>query len=64
MNTRYRVVVEGDEQSNYSAYSPDVPGVVATGPTRESCVAELHSAIAFHREGSATSTSVPAAPSR
>jgi len=61
MNHPYRVVIEGDEQTNFSAYSPEVPGVVATGSTSESCVAELHSAIAFHREGSAVSTSVPAA---
>jgi len=64
MNTRYRVVIEGDEQTNYSAYSPDVPGVVATGPTRESCVAELHSAIAFHREGNAPAIALPAARAR
>ena len=35
MNHPYRVVIEGDEQTNFSAYSPDVPGVVATGSTSE-----------------------------
>jgi len=29
----YVVVFEGDEQAGYSAYSPDLPGVVAAGDT-------------------------------
>ncbi|WP_243418022.1 type II toxin-antitoxin system HicB family antitoxin [Actinomycetospora cinnamomea] len=28
------VVFEGDEASGYSAYSPDLPGVIAAGDTR------------------------------
>ena len=32
--TGYVVVFEGDEVSGYSAYSPDLPGVVAAGATR------------------------------
>ena len=39
---RYLVIVE-EADGNYSAYSPDLPGCVATGRTRE--------AIAFHLEG-------------
>ena len=31
----YVVVFEGDDESGYSAYSPDLPGVVAAGDTRE-----------------------------
>jgi predicted RNase H-like HicB family nuclease len=50
MNSLYRIVVEGDDSSNYSAYSPDVPGVVATGDTREECERELRAAIEFHLE--------------
>jgi predicted RNase H-like HicB family nuclease len=31
----YVVVFEGDDESGYSAYSPDLPGVVAAGATRQ-----------------------------
>jgi predicted RNase H-like HicB family nuclease len=27
------VVFEGDDETGYSAYAPDLPGVVAAGPT-------------------------------
>jgi predicted RNase H-like HicB family nuclease len=47
----HRIIVEGDDGSNYSAYSPDVPGVVATGATREECEREIQEAIRFHLEG-------------
>jgi len=30
----YVVVFEGDDEAGYSAYSPDLPGVVAAGATR------------------------------
>lgn len=48
---RYLIIVEGDSASNFSAYSPDVPGVAATGPTREDCEREMRDAIEFHLEG-------------
>lgn len=48
---RHRIVIEGDDSTNYSAYSPDVPGVVATGATREECEREMREAIGFHLEG-------------
>jgi len=32
--TGYLVIFEGDDEDGYSAYSPDVPGVVAAGATR------------------------------
>jgi predicted RNase H-like HicB family nuclease len=51
MSTRYLIVVEGDESTNYSAYSPDLPGVAATGATVEECVREMEAAVAFHLEG-------------
>ncbi|HEY2704806.1 MAG TPA: type II toxin-antitoxin system HicB family antitoxin [Candidatus Dormibacteraeota bacterium] len=51
MSTRYLIVVEGDEATNFSAYSPDLPGVVATGATQEECVREMEAAVAFHLEG-------------
>jgi predicted RNase H-like HicB family nuclease len=31
----YVVVFEGDDEAGYSAYSPDLPGVVAAGATHE-----------------------------
>ena len=47
---RFLVVIEraGD---NYSAYSPDVPGCVATGDTREETEALMHEALQLHIEG-------------
>jgi predicted RNase H-like HicB family nuclease len=30
---RYLILIEGGPPSNYSAWSPDVPGCVATGDT-------------------------------
>lgn len=30
----YVVVFEGDDEAGYSAYSPDLPGVVAAGDSR------------------------------
>ena len=49
--TRYLIVIEGDGETNYSAYSPDVPGCVAVGETQEKCEREMRNALAFHLEG-------------
>ena len=46
--SQYAIVIEGDGSSNYSAYAPDLPGVVATGDTLEECETEMREAIAFH----------------
>lgn len=51
MSTGYLVVLEGDDASGYSAYSPDLPGVIATGATPEECEALMREAIVFHIEG-------------
>lgn len=48
---RYLIVIEGDGSTNYSSYSPDLPGVAATGATRQECEHEMQQAIAFHIEG-------------
>lgn len=48
---RYLIVIEGDEESNFSSYSPDIVGVVATGSTREQCEREMRDAIELHLEG-------------
>lgn len=47
---RYLVVIE-KAQGNYSAFSPDVPGCVATGATREEAEREFFSALRMHLEG-------------
>ena len=46
--TRYEVVFEGDDQSGYSVYCNDLPGVVAAGSTREDTEALMRQAIAEH----------------
>ena len=47
---KYLVVVE-ETATGYSAYSPDLPGCVATGATRQEVEQEISDAIAFHIEG-------------
>jgi len=47
---RYPVLIEKAE-SNYSAYSPDLPGCVATGATIRETLSRMRSAIKFHLEG-------------
>ena len=51
--------------TGYSAYAPDVPGCVATGPTLEDTERLMRDALAFHLGGSpppaptTTSTACP-----
>lgn len=47
---RYLVVIE-KANDNYSAFSPDVPGCVATGATREDAEREMHTALQMHLDG-------------
>jgi len=47
----YLILLEGGPPSNWGAWSPDVPGCVATGATVEECIREMREAIAFHLEG-------------
>jgi predicted RNase H-like HicB family nuclease len=44
----YVVVFEGDEESGFSAYSPDLPGVVAAGDTRQETETLILQAMAEH----------------
>ncbi len=44
----YVVVFEGDDESGYSAYSPDLPGVVAAGETRTETEQLMREAMAEH----------------
>jgi predicted RNase H-like HicB family nuclease len=48
MTQRFLIVIEGDDATNYSAYSPDIPGCVATGDTRVECEAAMREAIVLH----------------
>ena len=47
---RFLVVIE-KANGNYSAYSPDLPGCVATGVTREEAEQYMHQAIEMHVHG-------------
>lgn len=47
---RYLIIIE-ETPTGYSAYSPDLPGCVATGKTRSEVEREMHDAIEFHIEG-------------
>jgi predicted RNase H-like HicB family nuclease len=47
---RFLVVIEKAD-GNYSAYSPDLPGCVATGVTREDAEVNMYEAIEMHLHG-------------
>jgi predicted RNase H-like HicB family nuclease len=47
---RFLVVIE-KANGNYSAYSPDLPGCIATGKTREKTAEHMHEAIELHLKG-------------
>ena len=47
---RFLIVIE-DAGKNYSAYSPDLPGCVATGATREDTERNMYEAIQLHIAG-------------
>jgi predicted RNase H-like HicB family nuclease len=47
---RYAVVIERAD-ANYSAYVPDLPGCVATGPSIQDVEQAIRKAIELHLEG-------------
>jgi predicted RNase H-like HicB family nuclease len=47
---KYPVIIE-KAKDNYSAYSPDLPGCVATGHTVKETLLRMREAIEFHIEG-------------
>ena len=47
---RFLIVIEKGE-GNYSAYSPDMPGCIATGKTPEETTANMREALQLHIEG-------------
>jgi len=48
--SRYLIIIE-ETATGYSAYSPDLPGCVATGRTREEVEREMRDAVEFHLDG-------------
>ncbi len=48
--SRYLIIIEATA-TGFSAYSPDLPGCVATGRDRDEVEREMHDAIEFHIEG-------------
>lgn len=48
--SKYLVIIE-QAGENYSAYSPDVPGCVATGDTRDEAVDVMREAMTAHLKG-------------
>lgn len=47
---RFLIIIE-KAAKNYSAYSPDLPGCVATGATHEEVELNMHKAIEMHVHG-------------
>ncbi len=47
---KYLIVVE-ETETGFSAYSPDLPGCLATGRTRQEVESVMTEAIAFHLDG-------------
>jgi len=45
------VVIVEEAEGNFSAYSPDLPGCVATGATVDETMQNMIQAIHFHLEG-------------
>ncbi|MEW5827332.1 MAG: type II toxin-antitoxin system HicB family antitoxin [Chloroflexota bacterium] len=47
---RFLVIIE-KTKNNYSAYSPDLQGCVATGKTRDEVALNMHEAFEMHMRG-------------
>jgi predicted RNase H-like HicB family nuclease len=47
---KFLIVIE-KARKNYSAYSPDLPGCVATGTTRKEAEKNMYTAIEMHIHG-------------
>ena len=48
--SKYLIVIEVTE-TGFSTYSPDLPGCVSTGATRQEVEANMKEAIEFHLDG-------------
>jgi predicted RNase H-like HicB family nuclease len=49
--TRYLVIIEQDEVGGYSAWAPDLPGVVAAASSYNECLELMREAVELHLEG-------------
>ena len=47
---KYLVIIE-ETKTGYSAFSPDLPGCISTGSSKEEVEKNMGDAIAFHVEG-------------
>ena len=47
---KYLAIIE-ETATGFSAYSPDLPGCIATGATRDEVEREMQGAIQFHIDG-------------
>jgi len=47
---RFLIIIEKAGE-NFSAYSPDLPGCIATGATREETERRMYEAVELHIEG-------------
>ena len=47
---KYLIVVEKTD-TGYSAYSPDIPGCIATGKSKQEVEKNIKEAVKFHLEG-------------
>jgi predicted RNase H-like HicB family nuclease len=47
---KYLIILE-KTKTGFSAFSPDLPGCVATGSTRKQAEKNMKEAVAFHLEG-------------
>lgn len=48
---QYAIVIEKEQDSNYSAYCPDLPGCIATAETFEQITRLMREGIEFHLAG-------------
>ena len=48
--SRYLIIIE-KANANFSAYSSDLPGCIATGKTPEEVTRNMHDAIEMHLQG-------------
>jgi predicted RNase H-like HicB family nuclease len=56
---RYLVLIEGGPPSNFSAWSPELPGCAATGETIDATERRMREAIAAHLAGLAEDGPLP-----
>lgn len=49
--SRYVVIIERDEEGGYSAWAPDLPGVVAAASSYDEVMKLMREAVEFHLEG-------------